>query len=173
MNDVPTPSTEVDLASDPFADDLTHQLAIAAPKHWRNRTTLIIGVVVIIVCGFFAGIEVQKHYGSTGNATRTGFPTGTFPGLGRQGAAGGETGSSSAAPAANSTTGTIKLIDGSTVYVKLADGSVVTVKTSAATKVSVAGSTTVSKLKAGQKVTVSGAADSSGTVTATSVGAAP
>jgi hypothetical protein len=194
MNDVPTQSitiggahhdgdrseverSDVDLSSDPFADDLTHELAVAAPKHWRNRATLVIGGLVIIVAGFLGGIQVQSHYGTTGTASSTagpaGFGGGTFPG--REGATGTGAGgaSSGATTAADTTTGTIKLIDGSTIYVQLANGDVVTVKTSTKTSVSVAASSTASKLKAGQKVTVGGAADSSGNVTATTVTAIP
>ena len=37
------PASAVDLDSDPFADDLSKELAHAAPKTWFNRTTVIMG----------------------------------------------------------------------------------------------------------------------------------
>jgi len=71
------------------------------------------------------------------------------------------------------TIGTVKLVDGDTIYVQTADGNVVTVKTDSKTTVSTAKKGKVSDVKAGQSVTVQGAAGTDGTVTATSVTAQP
>jgi hypothetical protein len=183
-----TPS-DVDLDSDPFADDLSKELSHAAPKTWVNRTTLVVGALVLIVGGFLGGIQVQKHYGksaapsaaSTVASLRSAFArggaggAGGFPGAGG-GTAGGATGGTGArggTAAAAPETGTIKLVDGSTIYVTLSDGTILTVTTNGSTKVSTATTTKVSALKVGQSVTiVGGTPDSSGNVTATSVTAA-
>jgi hypothetical protein len=55
----------VDLSADPFADDLTAELEAAAPKPWRNRATVVLGALVLIVGGFLGGVQVEKHYGQT------------------------------------------------------------------------------------------------------------
>jgi Cu/Ag efflux protein CusF len=188
-----TPSDDVDLDSDPFADDLSKELAAAAPKRWANRATVVIGALALVVGGFLGGAQVQKHFGTSTSApaagrggafgggnlgaargggfggtgtggTGTGAATGTGAGIGT-GARGGAAGTP--------TSGTIKLVDGDTIYVQLANGDIVTVKTTGSTKVSIASSGKLSSLKTGEKVSVAGAADSSGTVTATTVTATP
>jgi hypothetical protein len=63
----------------------------------------------------------------------------------------------------------VKLVDGTTLYVQTADGTVVTVRTSEKTTVRTAAKAALKALKAGDAVTVAGAADAEGTVTATSV----
>lgn len=193
----------VDLSADPFADDLTAELEAAAPKPWRNRATVVLGALVLVVGGFLGGVQVEKHYGQTATpanaranaaspfANARGGAGGTG-GFGRGGGAGG-TGSAGGASSAPSTaaggtatggtatggtttqtnTGKITLVDGTTIYVTLASGDVLTVKTTSATKVSVGSVTKVGELKAGQSVTVTGPTDSSGNVTATSIAAGP
>jgi hypothetical protein len=73
--------------------------------------------------------------------------------------------SSSAAPAAT-TTGTVKLVDGSTLYVQTADGAVVT---GPDTTVGTLTPKALKDLAAGAAVTVTGAAAADGTVAATTV----
>ncbi|HZE00071.1 MAG TPA: hypothetical protein VE132_18120 [Micromonosporaceae bacterium] len=177
----------VDLSADPFADDLTAELAAAAPKPWHNRATVVLGALVLIVGGFLGGVQVEKHYGKTTTAANARAALSQFAnarggaggtgGFGR-GAGTGGTGSdtASAAPStasgsssAQTNTGKITLVDGTTIYVTLASGDVLTVKTTSTTKVSVGSVGKVSGLKAGQSVTVTGPTDSSGNVTATSI----
>ena len=67
------------------------------------------------------------------------------------------------------TAGTIQSIDGDTITVKLRDGSTVTVKTTVSTKVTKTEKSSVPDLKAGETVTVRGAKDGSGSVSATSI----
>ncbi len=177
------------------ADGLAEELAHAAPKRWWNRGTVVLAGLVLLAGGFVGGLQAQKHWG-TASTTASRFPAGGFgaggAGAGRygggtgragagayggggfgQGAAGagqgtGQTGAAAAtAPAA--TTGTVKLVDGSTIYVQTSDGNVVTVNTNGKTTVSAASKAALSSIKAGQKVTVQGAAGSDGAVTATSV----
>jgi hypothetical protein len=177
-------ATDVNLDSDPFADDLSKELSHAAPKTWVNRTTLVVGGLVLIVGGFLGGIQVQKHYGKASTpsaasnlaALRSAFAGrgaagGGFGAGGGAGAGAGTTGTGTrgaATPAPE--TGTIKLVDGSTIYVTLPDGTILTVATTKSTKVSTATTSKVSSLKAGQSVTIVGGTPSStGNLTATSV----
>jgi hypothetical protein len=180
--------SDVDLDSDPFADDLSKELAHAAPKTWFNRTSIVIGGLVLIVGGFLGGIQVQKHYGSSssansaannianlraqfqrGGAGRTGGTgTGGFPGFGGGTGTGGTGTGTGAAAAAQ--TGTVKFVDGTTIYVTLANGNVLTVKTDGTTKVTTSTASKLSALKAGQTVTIGGGTpDATGNMTATSV----
>jgi hypothetical protein len=174
-----------ELDSDPFADDLTKELASAAPKKWVNRTTIVFAALVLAMGGFVGGIQVQKHFGkqpSGGGAVnaqdflaglRNQARNGGLGGLGRGtgtgtgGFGGGAAGGGTAA--ASSQTGTIKLIDGDTIYVALPNGNVLTVKTDGTTKVQVASTGTLKSLKAGETVTIGGTPDATGTVTAKTV----
>src|SRR5215475_8600922 len=55
----------VDLSADPFADDLNAELAAAAPKQWRNRATLVLGALALVVGGFLGGVLTEKHFGGS------------------------------------------------------------------------------------------------------------
>jgi hypothetical protein len=163
-------------------EDLASELAKAAPRRWWNRCTLVLGAVAVLLAGFLGGLQVQKHWGTaaTASSNRAGFAganrnaTGGyqgFPGAGREGGGlgNGTGGAPSASAAAAATTGTVKLVDGSTIYVQTPDGTVVTVKTTGTTTVQSAAKSSLKNLKAGQAVTVQGPAGTDGTVTATSV----
>ncbi len=147
------------------ASTLDAELAAAASRRWWNRWTIALGLVLLLIGGFVAGVEVQKAYGETPTATgpgsgglrgQGGFPT-ALPGGGAQGGPG----------RAEATTGTVKLVDGTTVYVETESGEVVTVRTDGDTSVRVPGKLT--DLKAGDKVSVEGGPDTEGSVTASSV----
>lgn len=169
---------EVDLTTDPFADDLQAELAAAAPKKWHDRATYILGALALLVGGFLAGVQVEKHYGATSaadarnSALASAFANGGFGGrgFGGRGGAGATPSASASTPATSQAlTGKITLVDGTTIYVTLASGDVLTVRTNATTKINVGTATKVSQLKAGETVTVTGPADSSGNVTAVSI----
>ena len=152
--------TEPDELGDPFADDLSEQLAARAPRRLANRTTAVLGGLVLLIGGFVAGAQVEKHFGHVATAAApTTFPT-AFPSGFRGGGDGGGGGG-------NATTGTVKLVDGTTVYVTLANGDVVTVKTDSDTTVTQPGS--LKDLPVGATVTVTGQTGSDGTVTATRI----
>jgi hypothetical protein len=169
-------------AADERDDSLATELAKAAPKKWWNRGTLVLGGVALVLAGFLGGLQVQKHYGTSATAasgTRagaggfggTGRGAGAygFPGGAAQGGAGAPGGAASSAAAAAGTTGTVKLVDGDTIYVQTSAGDLVTVKTGKSTTVKTATTGTLKDVKAGDSVTVQGAAATDGTVTATSV----
>ena len=176
------PSTEQELPGDDHdfrEDGLAAELAKAAPKKWWNRGTLVLGVVGLLLAGFLGGLQVQKNFGTpattaaAGTGTRGNFGAGTGRGAGAYGfPGGGAVPGGAAAPtaaAAAGTTGTVKLVDGDTIYVQTAAGDVVTIKTSTSTTVRTATAGTVKDVKAGDSVTVQGAAGTDGTVAATSV----
>jgi hypothetical protein len=153
-----------DVLDDPFADDLDKRLEQTAPRRYANRATYILVALVIGVGGFVAGAQVQKSYGNASAAPAsqpTALPSG-FTGFGGNRAGGGNAGGQTNRPI----TGTVKLVDGTTVYVEQADGTVLTVRTSDSTTVQAPSS--LKDLKAGATVTVDGQNDN-GTVTATNI----
>jgi hypothetical protein len=144
-----------DELGDPFADDLSNQLAAKAPNRYTNRYTVLFVGLVLLVGGFVAGAQVQKHFGAKPASTPFVIPSNFQRGAGGGSGFGG------------GTTGKVTLVDGSTVYVTTSDGSVVIVHTNSDTTVTTAG--TVKDLTAGSTVTVTGQAGSDGSVTATRI----
>jgi hypothetical protein len=140
------------------------ELAAAASQRWWNRWTVYLVGAALVLGGFIGGIEMQKAYGSSESPSASG-PQGQRGNGGYGGFPGG--GAVPSTAASRPTTGTVKLIDGTTVYVQTESGEVVTVRTNEETAVAVAGA--LKDLKAGDKVTVQGQTDSAGTVTATTV----
>jgi hypothetical protein len=162
-------------------DDLAAELARAAPRRWWNRGTLVLAAAALLLAGFLGGAAAQKQWGTTANASRNpvgGFAGGNrgtgggYPGFGGFGGSGSRTGAAPAGSAPAPTTGTVKLVDGTTLYLQTASGAVVIVRTSGRTTVQTASRSALKDLKAGQTVTVQGPAGADGTVTATSVTAA-
>ncbi|MFD5510454.1 hypothetical protein ACFWIB_22080 [Streptomyces sp. NPDC127051] len=111
--------------------------------------------------------------GATGRGragTGIGNGSGTGSGTGQSGSRqgfGGATGGPGAG--AGVTTGTVKLVDGTTLYVTDAQGNVVKVTTDTNTQITQAKSGKVSDLQPGQTVTVRGSQTSAGDVAATTV----
>ena len=179
---------DVDLHGDPFADDLAEQLEARAPKRYATRTTAVLAGLVLLVGGFFAGAQVEKHFGTVGGA---GGSAGGFAGFaGRNGGGAGAGGAGAGAgrfgggqfgggsgtggagtgtAAGNVTTGTVKLVDGTTVYVQTADGNVITVRTNGQTAVQIAQDGKLGDLTPGSAVSVTGPSTGQDTVTATKV----
>jgi hypothetical protein len=172
------------LPDEPRDDDLARALDKAAPRHWWNKGTVVLGAFALLVGGFVGGLQVQQHWGTAagasaggnraaggfaGGQTRTGNAGGGYGNAGGGFPGGGAAPTAAASAAAAATTGTVKLVDGNTIYVQTANGDLVTVKTDAKTSVATANKGKLSDVKAGQSVTVQGAAGADGTVTATSV----
>jgi len=157
----PLEEPEVELG-DPFADDLTEQLAARAPRRYANKATVLLAGLVLLVGGFVAGAQVEKHFGA-GIRTTANSPT-TFPTGGLRNAGGGNGGG---AGGGNATTGTIKLVDGTTVYVTTSNGDVVIVHTNGSTTVSQPGS--LKDLAVGSSVSVTGQTGTDGSVTASRI----
>ncbi|MCM4079661.1 hypothetical protein [Paractinoplanes hotanensis] len=169
----PTNDDTVVLAPGDRDDGLAAELAKAAPRHWWNKGTVVLGALVVLTGGFVGGLQVQKNYGTadTPAAARPGAFAGGQNRAGYGAAAGAlpNLGGQATAAAAAPTTGKVKLVNGTTIYIEKSDGSVVTVKTDGKTTVSTAATSKLSDVKAGQSVTVQGATGSDGTVTATAV----
>jgi hypothetical protein len=176
-NDLLTNADDVDLESDPFADDLSAELAARAPRHYATRTTAVLAGLVLLAGGFLAGAQVQKNYGTPANGSArsrggtTNVAGGTFSGGTFSGRQGGGQNPGTAQPSAGAgvTTGTVKMVDGTTVYVQTPDGNILTVRTNGSTAVQVAQSGALTDLTPGTQVSVEGPATSDGTVTATKV----
>ncbi|GIF12758.1 hypothetical protein Ate01nite_27900 [Actinoplanes teichomyceticus] len=158
--------------------DLTGALAQAAPRRWWNRTTLVLAGVVLLAGGFLGGVQTHKRWGATGTAA----PAGSSGGAGIEAPAGSSgvagpggmpspgTGFGPDRPAAPGiTAGTLTRVDGHILYVQTAAGETITVRASGTTAVSRTVPATVTDLTTGAKVTVQGAADSEGVITATAI----
>lgn len=196
LGTAPEPSAEELLSLPPRADHLAEELAARPARAKLPRITLALGAGVLVAAGFIGGVLVQKHYGGAsgagGNARAGAFASafaggrgnatgaaGTGSGTGRGGFGGGGGGGFGGGGAGgfgaggglggDSITGSITVVTGDTLYITAADGTVYTVKTSGSTSVSISSSGSLSRLKPGQKVTVSGTAGSGGTVEATTI----
>ena len=192
--DAPTSelSAEELLSIPPRADNLAVELAARPPRARLPRVTLALSAGILIALGFVGGVLAQKHYGgSSGAAGRTSAlassfaaarGTGAGAGAGRGrfgGGAGTGTGAGTGAGAGagagaggfggNSITGSITVVSGDTLYITASDGTVYTVKASGSTTVKLSSSGSLSQLKPGQTVTISGSQGSGGTVNATTI----
>jgi hypothetical protein len=180
-------STDTDLLnSDPFDDDLGKELRTRAPRASLSRTTMALAGSVLIVAGFIGGVIVQKNWGVNtsargnggANALANAAANGGFSGFGNRGNGGGGNGGTNAgttgvtgtsAGAGAVTTGTVKLVDGTTIYLTTANGDVITVKTTGTTAVKLEQSGALKDIPVGATVSVQGTADTDGIVTATQV----
>lgn len=165
----------IDLDAAPLDDDLAEQLAARAPKRWANRATVVLAGLVLLVGGFLGGVQVQKHFGKSSAQTNNPFANsaaarnalGRFGGTGTGQGGTGQTGATGQGGTGAATTGTVKLVDGTTVYIQTASGDTVTVKTGSNTSVQVNGA--LKDLATGSTVSIQGQTGTDGTVTATSI----
>lgn len=141
-------------------EPITPPLAVKSAN--RGWITPALAIVAALVIGLFGGILIGHASGSTSQASST--QRGAFGGAGGAGGTGAAGGF-----AGGFTAGTIMSIEGDTVILKLTDGSTVKVTTSSTTRVTTSDTAAVTDLKKGETITVVGAKDSSGNVTATSV----
>jgi hypothetical protein len=173
------------LALPPRADDLGAALAARPPRAKLPRVTTSLVAAVLVCAGFLGGVLVQKHLGASnsrggGNfsfagGTRGGTgagATGTgggFFGRGGGGTGTGTGGTGTGGAGGGAITGKVTVVSGKTLYVTAADGSVYTVTTTGTTTVNVTAPGSISQLKPGQTVVISGNSDDNGNVTATSI----
>ncbi|MHB1800393.1 MAG: hypothetical protein ACYCU5_01825 [Actinomycetes bacterium] len=164
-------------------DDLARLLAGRARRRGTHRSTLALAATALVAAGFAGGAYADQQLGhapATTAATTRRFAGGGFAGAGFAGGGPAGTGTgASGAGGARLTTGTIRLVDGTSVYVQTATGSLVKVTTTATTTVVVGKAATVGSLRAGERVVVLGSTTGQGTVTADQItqgstsGAAP
>ncbi|MFN8036176.1 MAG: hypothetical protein U0V73_09610 [Acidimicrobiia bacterium] len=174
-----------------YADDLDDPPAPAPRPRRRLLTgvTALLAVGVVAAAGFYAGVQVQKHQGSSSSATTAGGANGFAAafrrfgagGAGGTGGAGGSGGlaaggagaaGGSATPTAGSetrTAGTVKLVDGTDVYVTEANGNTVLVTTDKATTMTKSATASVNDVKPGQTVVISGIQNKDGSIQGTSL----
>ena len=141
----------------------------AQKSNWTKYGTPALALVAALIVGGVAGVVIGQSTASNtaSSVTRGGFSAGGAGGAG--GGFGGAGGGAGAAARGGFTAGTITAINGSTLTVKLADGSTVQVDTSSSTAVTKTSKASVSDLASGDTVTVVGAKDASGAVTATRI----
>lgn len=169
------------LAIPPRADDLGAALAARPPRVKLPRVTTSLVAAALICAGFIGGVLVQKHLGTNssnrgaanfsfaGTRGGAGATGGTGSGFGGFGGRGGTGGTGGAGAGGGSITGKVTVVSGDTLYVTASDGSVYTVKTTGSTTVNVSQAGSLSQLKPGQSVVISGSNDNNGNVTATSI----
>jgi hypothetical protein len=131
--------------------------------------------VLLIACGFIAGVLVEKSQGSPGSAAAPSGLAARFAALrgggGGAAAAGGAGAGATLARAAagRGTVGQVAYVSGRTLYVTTAEGNTVKVLTSPATSVQKTATASVGAIHPGETVTVTGAAGSDGSVSAEAI----
>src|SRR5262245_56468674 len=127
------PHDVLDLAGEPVEDDLERELAAKAPKQRINKITYVLAGLILVIGGFIAGSLVQKNSGTGTTATNTptggrvpgayfgGGAGGNFPnfggGTGNGGTGTGTGTGNGGGQGGSATTGTVKLVDGTTIYI--------------------------------------------------------
>ena len=141
------------------------------------RITAILGVGLLAAATFLAGIEAQKQWGGGDSGSSGGFAAARAAAaaggnpterVGNDGAAGPGAGGVFARRGGGFTSGTVKLVKGSTLYVTTADGNTVKVSVPKSSTITKSVTAKVSAIKPGDTVTAIGAS-SNGVVKATSV----
>ncbi|MGD0198915.1 MAG: hypothetical protein ABSC56_13560 [Solirubrobacteraceae bacterium] len=139
---------------------------VATTFRFRKPTAILL-VLMLLAVGFWAGITVEKNEGSSSASG--------FPGRAAFSALSGTRGSSAArslfGSLSNSTTGTVTDIIGKTLYVTNSSGALVKVTVGSSTTVSRNAKSSLSGLKPGDTVVVSGVKTGTDQVTASSVSA--
>lgn len=164
MNDTPVPTDPASASGTPTAP--ASGVTAPPPKRATRWVTPTLALIAVLAVGIFGGVLIG-HATSSSNASAAsglsrGFGaaggTGSTKGIGKAGFAGG-----------SFTSGTIVSASGTTMVLKTKDGTQKTVTIAGSTAVTKTSKATVSELKAGQTVTVVGAAGSSGDIAATTI----
>lgn len=162
--------------SDTTDDDLATLLA--KREHARpNRLTWVLLVLLVLAVGFAGGAFAEKRNSSSSSTlpdfaalSAGGFPGGgSFPGGGAFPGGGTDSGGAATDASGAVTTGTVKLVDGSSLYITDAEGNTIKVVVPASVPVTTQSPTSLGDLAAGSTVVVQGETAEDGTVTATSV----
>jgi len=164
--------------TDPPAPAPASDLLPPGGKKGLPRITVILGVGLLAAATFLAGIEAQKQWGgssSSGNSGRFAAFAAANGGTARTGANGtqGGTGAQGAGGffrrgGGGFTTGTVKLVQGSTIYVTTTDGNTVQVTVPSTATISKSVTEKVSGIHPGDTVTAIGTT-SNGVVKAATV----
>ena len=150
--------------TDPPAPAPASDLVPPGGKKGLPRITVFLGVGLLAAATFLAGIEAQKQWGGSSSSGGTGrfgafaaanggpTRTGANGATGAQGGAGGFFGRRGG----GFTTGTVKLVQGSTIYVTTADGNTVKVTVPSSATISKSVTEKVSGIHPGDTVTAIG-----------------
>ena len=148
----------------------------ATPPPRRRLLTPLTGVLLaalLLGIGVFAGILIQKHFGTS---SRSGLSSGLAAALGggartstSSGGAGASGGQGSFGNRGNIVTGQVAFIKGSTLYVTDQSGATVKVTTKPTTSVSKTSTVKPKTIHPGDTVVVVGSKGKSGAVAATSI----
>lgn len=157
------------------------------PPRRRRRllapVPLALSAVLLIACGFIAGVQVQKGQGSSGTSTTAGLASrfaafaarGTGAAAGRSGAGGLPAGAGAGGFGAGAsaggplTTGEVSYVRGNTIYVADSQGNTVRVSAAAGSKVTKTVSTKASAIHPGERVVVIGTQAKNGSISARSI----
>jgi hypothetical protein len=149
-------------------DDWDHEPLPVRPVRTRLGPLSLLLVGLLLATSAFAGgaMAEKTRLGTAATGTAATRPTTSTAAAGRFGA-GASTGSTGANGGA--TTGTVKLIDGTNIYITDSNATVVKVATTPQSQISITAPGSVTAIKPGDNVTVSGATGSDGTITAANV----
>lgn len=151
-----------------------------------NPIPLALLGVLLIACGFIAGVLVEKGQTASGasgsgggaaglaarfTALRSGSGTGSGTSAGGAGSAGPTSGfaASGSGASGGATIGQVAYIDGSTLYVTNAEGNTIKVKTSPSSTVTKTVQADVKGIRPGETVLITGATGAKGEVSAESI----
>jgi hypothetical protein len=147
-------------------DDLAWPAQTAKTTLRLSRPTAILAALVLLSAGFWGGITLEKDDGSS---TSSGFPG--LAALRSAGAGGAGSARSAFGASSNATIGTVTDRIGNTLYVTSTSGSLVKVTLASSTSLTRNAKTTLSGLKVGDSVVVSGVKTGNGQMTASSISA--
>jgi hypothetical protein len=152
------------------------QSLLADVRRTRVTTpfTRVLLVLIVLSVGFLGGALVDRHERPSTNASSSlsSLISRFRGGRGGSGGVGGSGGipGLNATGAGGATTGTVKLVDGTTVYIQDAAGDEIKVTTSPNTNVTITKAGTVAQLAVGNTISVQGTASGDGTsIAATSI----
>jgi hypothetical protein len=136
-----------------------------------SKLAAVLSALLLLSAGFWGGITLEKDDGSSGSGAG-GFAA-AFGSAGRTGAAAGGSGFRAllGGGSSNATTGTLTDIIGKALYVTTASGSLVKVTLASSTTVTRDAKASLSTLKVGDSVVVSGVKTGNGKMTASSISA--
>jgi hypothetical protein len=131
-----------------------------------SRPTAILSALVLLAAGFWGGITLEKDEGSSTSSGFAGFAALRSAGAGGTGSARSAFGASS-----NATIGTVTDRIGNALYVTSTSGSLIKVTLASSTSLTRNAKTSLSGLKVGDSVVVSGVKTGNGQMTASSISA--
>jgi hypothetical protein len=155
------------------------------PRRPRRRllTPIPLGLmaVLLLACGFFAGVEVQKGQsgssstGAAGLSARSAAFAGASGGTARSSGSGFPAAAAGGFPGAGAggrgaiTTGEVSYVRGNTIYVADSQGNTVKVSAAAGSKVTKTVDTKTSAIHPGERVVVLGSQGQNGAISASSI----